>query len=75
MPTYTDDDLTNLRSIIASGVKSVVFDNKRIDYASLDDLLKATDIVGSGTAVTPDPTTGLVPVRTRQLRVFSCKGF
>lgn len=74
MPTFTSDDLANLRSIIASGVTRVVFDNKQIDYAKLDDLLKAEQVVSSGTTPIPDPTTGVVPVRVRQLRVFSVKG-
>lgn len=75
MPIYTDDDLTNLRGIIASGVTRVVFDNKQMDFAKIDDLLKAEQIVTAGVTPTPDPTTGVVPVRTRQLRVYSFKGF
>jgi hypothetical protein len=74
MPTFTDDDLNNLRSIIASGVTRVIFDNKQIDYAKLDDLLKAEQIVSAGTTPVPDPTTGVVPIRSRQIRVFTAKG-
>jgi len=71
---FTPDDLTNLNDIIKSGVTRVVFDNKEINYASIDNLLKAQQVVSSGQPVTPDPTTGVTPVRVRQLRVFTSKG-
>lgn len=74
MATYTDDDLTNIRSLIASGVTEVMFDNKQMRFAKLSDLLQAEQVISAGVDPVPDPTTGTVPRRSRQLRVFSCKG-
>lgn len=46
MSGYSEADLTKLRAALASGVKSVTFDDgRRVEYQSLDDLVRAIGIV------------------------------
>jgi hypothetical protein len=42
---YTTTDLSNIEAAIASGQLAVEYDGKRITYRSIDDLIKARDLV------------------------------
>ena len=40
MATWTLDDLATLKAAIAKGIRSVEYSDKKITYASLDEMLK-----------------------------------
>lgn len=66
---WTSADLARIDAAIASGVRSVRFQDRTVEYASMQDLRDArTDILvylASQSA----------PLPTRQLRTFTDKGF
>ena len=69
MPEWTSADLARIDAAIASGVKSVRFEDKTVEYQSIADLKAArTEILiylGSQNSQAP----------VRQLRTFTDKGF
>lgn len=42
---WTEADLTKLEEAIASGAKSVQYENKKVDYHTLDEMLKLRDLM------------------------------
>jgi len=50
MSTYTEADLAAVRAAIASGELSVMHNGRRVEYRSIDDLLKAERRITEGLA-------------------------
>ena len=44
---YTQEELDNLKSIIASGVKEVVYNGRKLTYQDVNDLIKASNAISS----------------------------
>lgn len=47
---FTTADLTVIETAIASGTLSVQFSDRRVQYRSLDELIKARDMIKEGIA-------------------------
>ena len=62
---YTQAQLDALDQAIASGTTVVSYDGKRIEYASLDDLLRARRIVARGLDGSAARPTGWNPTYER----------
>jgi hypothetical protein len=58
---YTQTQLDALDEAIASGTKVVMYDGKRVEYATLDELLRARRIVARGLEVSATRVTGWNP--------------
>ncbi len=59
MSTYTDADLAAVRAAIASGELSVMYAGRRVEFRSMDDLLKAEKrIQGALAAAAPGAVRG-----------------
>lgn len=60
---YTQQDLDNLKKLIASGVKEVVYNDRRMTYQDVQELLKAQSVVASEVdASAGAPKRGLIRV-------------
>ncbi len=60
---YTQTDLDNLKQLIASGVKEVVYNDRRLTYQDVQELLKAHSLVASEVdAGAAAPKRGLIRV-------------
>lgn len=44
---YTQEELNNLKSIIASGVKEVVYNGRKLTYQDVSDLIKASNAISA----------------------------
>lgn len=66
---FTVEQLNILESAVAAGRTEVSYQGRTVRYNTTADLLKALDIVRSDV----NSTTG--KVRTRQVRVYTLKGF
>jgi hypothetical protein len=66
---WTSSDLANVDAAIASGAKLVRFQDRTIEYPSIADLMTARTEINNYlmSLTTPPPT--------RQIRVFTDKGF
>jgi len=53
--SYTSEDLEKLEKAIASGVRSVKYTDKEITYRSLDDMIKARDLIRMELGLTDNP--------------------
>ena len=53
--TFTSDDLAKLEKAIANGVKSVKYTDKEITYRTLDEMIKARDIMRAELGITNVP--------------------
>jgi hypothetical protein len=66
---FTSNDLATIDKAIAAGARSVRFQDREVEYASMDDLLKArTEILNELSA-----QTGPQPIR--QVRVYTGSGW
>lgn len=60
---YSQNDLDNLKKLIASGVKEVVYNDRRLTYQDVQELLKAQSVVASEVdAASGTPKRGLIRV-------------
>jgi hypothetical protein len=67
MTSWTNTDLTNIESAIASGALSVEIAGKRVTYRSITELEKARDMIQAALGVSP-------PI-IRQIRFHPKGGF
>lgn len=58
---YTQEQLDALDAAIASGTKVVMYDGKRVEYATLDELMRARRIVARGLSGSAARVTGWNP--------------
>lgn len=66
MTDFTQAQLDQLNSMIASGVLKSEYDGQRIEYRSMADLIRARDLVRSGLATsTATRVTHINPVFSR----------
>ncbi len=66
MTEFSQAQLDNLNAMIASGVLRSEYDGKRIEYRSMEELIRARDMVRNGlTASTATRVTHVNPVYTR----------
>jgi hypothetical protein len=77
-PPLTQATLDALNLAIASGVRSVRFQDRTVEYASIDDMIKAANYIygllypGGGIGIGPG---GVVTGgQTRQIRCYTNKG-
>lgn len=71
--TYTTEMLATLQTAIASGVRSVYYGDKRVDYRSLDEMIRIQNIMlqALGLAL-PQQTVKLASFRSGFNRRASC---
>lgn len=67
---WTQTDLTNIETAIASGELTVSFEGRTVTYRSMEDLLKARAEIKASLA-----SAGTIAKPVRQIRVWSSKGF
>lgn len=71
---YTEEQLTALQAALARGERRVTFDDKTVEYRTVEELKLAIREVERG-LFTQAVGTGYWPRAVRQIRVTSGKGF
>lgn len=69
MPSWTQDDLTRIRTAIASGTRSVTFaDGRKKEYQNLDQLLAAEKVIAAQLQMQAETAGGINRRRTPYYR-------